>query len=153
MPIATNSSKIDFSNEKNLSKFSLKIANIIKSGDTILLYGDLGIGKTTFVKKLINNIQKKKKTKKTEVLSPTFNIVQEYKVKNLNIQHYDLFRIEKKNDLKNIGLFEDKRCLTLIEWADKLKTKPMDRIELKFRYSKNYTKRYLRVNFFGRLKK
>ncbi len=153
MPIATNSSKIDFSNEKNLSRFSLKIAKIIGSGDTILLYGDLGIGKTTFVKKLINNIQKKNKTKKTEVLSPTFNIVQEYKIKNLSIQHYDLFRIEKKNDLKNIGLFENKRCLTLIEWADRVKIKPRNRIELKFKYSKDYSKRYLRANFFGRLKK
>ena len=153
MPIATNSSKVDFSNEKNLSRFSLKIAKIIGSGDTILLYGDLGIGKTTFVKKLINNIQKKNKTKKTEVLSPTFNIVQEYKIKNLSIQHYDLFRIEKKNDLKNIGLFENKRCLTLIEWADRVKIKPRNRIELKFKYSKDYSKRYLRANFFGRLKK
>ena len=131
----------------------MKIAKKIRSGDTILLYGDLGIGKTTFVKKLINNIQKKNKTKKTEVLSPTFNIVQEYKIKNLSIQHYDLFRIEKKNDLKNIGLFENKRCLTLIEWADRVKIKPRNRIELKFKYSKDYSKRYLRANFFGRLKK
>ena len=74
MRIATNSGKIDISKEDktfNLAKF---FANFITEGDVIFLYGEIGVGKTTFIKHLINNLQVKNKHKPTEVPSPTFNI-------------------------------------------------------------------------------
>ena len=109
MRIATNSSKIDISNEDQTSNLANFFAKYLTNGDVILLYGEIGVGKTTFVKYLINAIQKKKKDYLTEVTSPTFNIMNEYQVKNINISHFDLFRIEKTIDLNNIGLFNESR--------------------------------------------
>ena len=61
MPIATKSSKIDISLEKNTESISKKFSNFIKKGDIIFFYGEIGVGKTTFIKHLVNNLQKKKK--------------------------------------------------------------------------------------------
>ena len=74
MLTATNRSNIKISKEIELKKFSEKTSRFVKKFKTIFLYGELGVGKTTFVKYLINNLQKKEKTKITEIPSPTFNI-------------------------------------------------------------------------------
>ena len=74
MLTATNRSNIKISKEIELKKFSEKTSKFIKKFNTVLLYGELGVGKTTFVKYLINNLQKREKTKITEIPSPTFNI-------------------------------------------------------------------------------
>ena len=79
MLTATNRSNIKISKEIELKKFSEKTSRFVKKFKTIFLYGELGVGKTTFVKYLINNLQKKEKTKITEIPSPTFNLVYEYK--------------------------------------------------------------------------
>ena len=59
MPIATKSSKIDISLEKNTESISKKFSKFIKKGDIIFFYGEIGVGKTTFIKYLINNLQRK----------------------------------------------------------------------------------------------
>jgi len=144
MPIATKSSKIDITLEKDTKSISQKFSNYLSKGDIIFLYGEIGVGKTTFIKYLINCLQSKFKQKKTEVPSPTFNIVYEYKVKNLIVQHYDLYRIKDHNELQNIGLYENmKDTLTLIEWPEIIKQKPKNRIELMFNYEQNLNKRSL----------
>tara|TARA_Y100000590_G_scaffold177491_1_gene202676 strand:- start:196 stop:678 length:483 start_codon:yes stop_codon:yes gene_type:complete len=144
MPIATKSSKIDITSEKDTKSISQKFSNYLSKGDIIFLYGEIGVGKTTFIKYLINCLQSKFKQKKTEVPSPTFNIVYEYKVKNLIVQHYDLYRIKDHNELQNIGLYENmKDTLTLIEWPEIIKQKPKNRIELMFNYEQNLNKRSL----------
>ena len=97
MPIATKSSKFDISKESDTAKIAKEVSKKIKKGDILFFFGEIGVGKTTFIKYLINNLQKINKVKLTEVPSPTFNLLHEYKVKNLLIEHYDLFRIEKKN--------------------------------------------------------
>ena len=138
MLTATNRSNIKISKEIELKKFSEKISKFIKQFNTIFLFGDLGVGKTTFVKYFINNLQKKEKTKITEVPSPTFNIVYEYKIKKSRIQHFDLYRLKKKKKCLNIGLFKDKNVISIIEWTEKVHFKPKKRIEIYLKYFDNY---------------
>ena len=102
---------------------------------------------------LINNYEKENKIKKSEVLSPTFNIVFEYEIKKFKIKHFDLYRLKSFRDIKNIGLFENnENTLTLIEWPELIKKKPLNRIDLFFKYKKNYKERVLAIKGNGRLK-
>ena len=137
----------------DLEKISNKIKKKLAPGDVIFLYGEIGVGKTTFARLLINNYEKEKNLKISEVLSPTFNIVFEYDIKELTIKHYDLYRLKNGNDIKNIGLFEDlERTITLIEWPELIKEKPSNRIDLFFEYSENMIERSLIIKTSGRLK-
>jgi len=85
---------------KNLEKLSNKIKKKISTGDTILLYGEIGVGKTTFARLFINNFEKHNKLKASEVLSPTFNIVFEYKIKDFNDLIKDYNKALKRNEDK-----------------------------------------------------
>jgi len=137
----------------DLEKISNKIKKKLTPGDVIFLYGEIGVGKTTFARLLINNYEKEKNLKVSEVLSPTFNIVFEYDIKKLTIKHYDLYRLKNDSDIKNIGLFEDlERTITLIEWPELIKEKPSNRIDLFFEYSENMIERSLIIKTSGRLK-
>ena len=137
----------------DLEKISNKIKKKLKLGDVIFLYGEIGVGKTTFARLLINNYEKEKNLKVSEVLSPTFNIVFEYDIKKLTIKHYDLYRLKNDRDIKNIGLFEDlERTITLIEWPELIKEKPANRIDLFLEYSENMIERSLIIKTSGRLK-
>jgi len=148
MLIATKGSKFDISLESNTAKIANKFSSLIKNGDIVFFYGEIGVGKTTFIRYLINNFQKKKKIRLTEVTSPTFNLVNEYEIKEIIVKHFDLFRIKNKEETKSIGLFENsKDFLTLVEWPEKIYSKPKNRIELIFKYKKNSTKRSLQINF------
>ena len=146
MLIATKSSKIDISLEKNTELISKKFSNFIKRGDIIFFYGEIGVGKTTFIKYLINSLQTKKKLKLTEVPSPTFNIVNEYKINEIIINHYDLFKIKNSKELYNIGIFEDNlELVTLVEWPEIISKKPKKVIELYFNYEDDFKKRNLEI--------
>ena len=124
MPIATNSGKIEISLEVKIAEIAKKFSKVFKKGDIVFLQGEIGVGKTTFVRYLINNYQKNKNLKLTEILSPTFNLVNEYDVGDFIIEHYDLFRLKDSNEINNIGLLENyKNVLTLIEWPEKIKKK------------------------------
>tara|TARA_Y100001970_G_C14224443_1_gene854723 strand:+ start:150 stop:596 length:447 start_codon:yes stop_codon:yes gene_type:complete len=138
---------------KNLEKLSNKIKKKISTGDTILLYGEIGVGKTTFARLFINNFEKYNKLKKSEVLSPTFNIVFEYKIKDFTIKHYDLYRLKNDQEITNVGLFENiEQDITLIEWPELIKKKPLNRIDIFFEYEKNMNSRILKIKTYGRLK-
>ena len=152
MRIATNGSSIKVSNLKVLKNLACKIANKIKSGETILLYGQLGVGKTTFVRFFINHLQKKTNSKITEVPSPTFTVMYEYLANQKLIQHYDFYRVKNYKELNNIGVFEDNEVISLIEWPEKIKFKPKNRIELKFKYLKNFENRNIKIKLFGNCK-
>ena len=137
----------------DLEKISNKIKKKLAPGDVIFLYGEIGVGKTTFARLLINNYEKEKNLKISEVLSPTFNIVFEYDIKELTIKHYDLYRLKNDRDIRNIGLFEDlERTITLIEWPELIKEKPSNRIDLFLEYSENMIERSLIIKTSGRLK-
>ena len=146
MPIATKSSKIDISLEKNTESISKKFSKFIKKGDIIFFYGEIGVGKTTFIKHLINNLQNKSKLKPTEVPSPTFNIVNGYKIGEIVVNHYDLFKIKHPKELYNIGIFEDNlETITLVEWPEIISDKPKKIIELYFTYENDFQKRSLEI--------
>ena len=146
MPIATSSDKIDLSSEKKTEELANKVSKRIKPGDVIFFFGEMGVGKTTFIKYLINTIQKDNKLSQTEVTSPTFNLLNEYKINKISIDHYDLFRLKSVEELKNLGLFEDtSNKITLIEWPQIIKEKPKNLIELDFKYEKNHQARSVQI--------
>ena len=146
MHIAISSEKIDLSSEEKTEKLAAKFFKKIKPGDTVFLYGEMGVGKTTFIKYLINIIQKKSKLEPSEVTSPTFNILNEYQIKQIKINHYDLFRLKSADEVKNLGLFEDSfKSITLIEWPQIIKEKPKNLIELVFIYEDDHEKRSVKV--------
>ena len=147
MPIATKSSKIDITLEKDTQSISQKISNYLSKGDIVFLYGEIGVGKTTFIKHLINYLQFKSNKAITEVPSPTFNILYEYKINELIIQHYDFYRVKSADELKNIGLFENQKdFITFIEWPEIIKERPKKIIELIFKYEENLNKRSLIIS-------
>ena len=146
MPIATNSDKIDLSSEKKTEELADKILKKLKVGDVVFLYGEIGVGKTTFIKYLINGFQKENKLKLTEVTSPTFNLLNEYKINQIKINHYDLFRLKSVEEIKNLGLFDDiTNLITLIEWPQIIKKKPKNLIELNFKYGDDHKKRFIQI--------
>ena len=141
------------SSVKELEKIADNIKKKILPGDHIFLYGEIGVGKTTFARMLINNYEIENKLKKSEVLSPTFNIVFEYEIKKFKIKHFDLYRLKSNRDIKNIGLFENsKQSITLIEWPELIKNKPQNRVDLFFEYAEDYNERSLIIKTNGRLK-
>ena len=146
MPIATKSSKIDISDQKSLLEIADKFAKLIEKGDIFLLYGQIGVGKTTFTRFLINNLEVKNTFNKSDVLSPTFNILNEYQINNLNIKHFDLYRIKNKEELNNLGLFEDKEAVKIIEWPEILEPIKINKIEFRFSYSNNFKNRNLIIS-------
>ena len=121
MPTATSSVKIDLSSENKTEELAVKISKKLKQGDIVFFYGEMGVGKTTFIKHLIQEFQRVNKFKQIEVTSPTFNLLNEYQINNLVIKHYDLFRLKNKSEILNLGIFENyKNSITLIEWPQLL---------------------------------
>lgn len=118
-------------NEKETESLGKKFAKKLLPGDVVFLYGDLGFGKTTFVKGIAQGMEIKSK-----IISPTFPIIRQHGIKNsfgntqdgrelriMNLYHVDLYRIEEKDQLKGLGLHEilrDESSIKLIEWPEKL---------------------------------
>ena len=133
--------------------FSKDITKIISPGDIIFLYGEIGAGKTTFVRFFINYLERKNKIKNSEVLSPTFNIVYDYDTGNLKILHYDLYRLKNYKDISQLGMFEtSKDHIKIIEWPELIEPKPKDRVDIIFQYSKLMNSRKVKVIGFGKWK-
>ena len=146
MHIATNSEIIDISLEVKAAELAKNFSNILKKGDVVCFYGEIGVGKTTFIRYLINSLQINNHLNVTEITSPTFNLVNEYDVGVFTIQHYDLYRLKNSDEAKNIGLLENqKEILTLIEWPEKINIKINNKIDLLFEYGKDMNKRFLSI--------
>ena len=138
---------------KDTKKLSKNISKIINKGDTIFLYGELGVGKTTFVRFFINNLESEKRIKNSDVLSPTFNILYNYDVKGIKIFHYDLYRLKNFKDISQLGMFEtSNEGIIIVEWPELIKIKPKDRIEIEFQYSKLIDSRKVKIIGFGKWK-
>ena len=146
MPIATKSDLINLSSKKKTEELAKKISKKLKLGDVVFFSGEMGVGKTTFIRYLINYFQKQNRLKITEVTSPTFNLLNEYKIKKIKINHYDLFRIKNLDEIQNLGLFDNiSNAITLVEWPQKIKPKPKNLIELNFDYGNDYKKRIVQI--------
>ena len=146
MPIAIKSDKIILSSEKKTEELAYQLLKKLKPGITVFLYGETGVGKTTFVKFLINKFQKNDNVKITEVTSPTFNLLNEYQLDKIKINHYDLFRVKSPEEVKNLDLFEnDNRAITLIEWPEMIKKKPKNLVELFFEYENDHLSRSVQI--------
>ena len=146
MPIATNSDKLDLSSEKKTEELASKFSKKLKPGNVVFLYGEMGVGKTTFIRYLINNFQKNNKLKITEVTSPTFNLLNEYRINQIKINHYDLYRLKKTEEINNLDLFEDIiNTITLIEWPQIIEKKPKNLIELIFEYGIDHQTRSVQI--------
>ena len=146
MPIAISSDLIDLSSKNKTEELAIKISEKLKRNDIVFLYGEMGVGKTTFAKFLINDLQKKNKQELTEVTSPTFNILNEYQIGKIKINHCDLFRLKSNEDVKNLDLFKDKQnVITLIEWPEIIAEKPENFIEFNFEYEDNFEKRFVHI--------
>ena len=138
---------------KNTQNFSKNISRIISAGDIIFLYGEIGVGKTTFVRFFIHHLESKNGIKNSEVLSPTFNIVHDYDIGNIKILHYDLYRLKNYKDISQLGMFETSSDhIKLIEWPELIETKPKNRIDILFQYSKSKNSRKVKIAGFGKWK-
>ena len=146
MPTAIKSDRIDLSSERETEELASTFLKKIKPGNFIFLYGEIGVGKTTFIRYLINQFQKLNKLEITEVTSPTFNLLNEYQINDFKINHYDLFRLKSTEEIKNLDLFEDnKNTITLVEWPQIIKEKPKNLIELVFEYGKDHKTRSVQI--------
>tara|TARA_B100000989_G_scaffold288902_1_gene260102 strand:- start:397 stop:852 length:456 start_codon:yes stop_codon:yes gene_type:complete len=144
MLTATKNSKIDITSEKSTRELAEKLTSHFKGGEYVFLYGEMGVGKTTFVKYFINKFQIDEDLEPTEVTSPTFNLLNEYKTNNFIIKHFDLFRIKNRSEIKDLNIFDNnKKTITLVEWPSLLeninKAKSIDLIFIYENELKNRT--------------
>jgi len=138
---------------EDTQNFSKKISKIISAGDIIFLYGEIGTGKTTFVRFFINYLESTNGIKNSDVLSPTFNIVYDYDVGNMKILHYDLYRLKNYKDISHLGMFETSNdSIKIVEWPELIESKPKDRVDIQFQYAKLIDSREAKVLGFGKWK-
>ena len=147
MPTAIKDSKIDITSEKSTRELAEKLTTYFKGGEYAFLHGEMGVGKTTFVKYFINKFQTDEKLKLTEVTSPTFNLLNEYKINNFIIKHYDLFRIKNSLEIKDLDIFDVKsQTITFIEWPQILENNAkVKSIDLLFAYENELKNRTVQI--------
>ncbi len=136
-----------------LNEITLKITKKISKQDCIFLFGEIGTGKTTSARAIINNFQIQNQQEETQVLSPTFNIVYEYEINNFKIMHYDLYRLKTDKEVQQLNIFDqDENSIKIIEWAEIIKDKPQDRLEIFLYYNHKEDLRSLEFKKFGKWK-
>ena len=129
----------------HLKLLSRKVADNLSQKDFIYLIGEIGVGKTTFTRYLINYLQEKEGIDITEVPSPTFNLLYEYDFNNYKVMHYDFYRINEEKELKQLGIFsENQSTIKIFEWSNIIKTPVSDKLEIHIDYVKNETERELK---------
>ena len=135
----------------HLKLISEKVANNISEKDCIYLIGEIGVGKTTFTRTLINYFQKREGVEQTQVLSPTFNLLYEYDIKKIKVMHYDLYRIKNAKELNQLGIFnENLTSIKIIEWPQLIETNVTDRLEIYLSYASNENERKLVLKGLGK---
>lgn len=135
-------------NEQDTINFATRLAANLKIGDIIVLSGDLGAGKTKFTQGILKYFNLE-----NEISSPTFTIVNEYKKDNINIYHFDVYRLEDSSEFYAIGgdeYFENGICI--IEWGELISDAlPNEYIKIDFsRNESNENERFLNIQSIGK---
>lgn len=102
--------------DEETSNLGFEFAKILKKGDFVAFYGDLGVGKTAFIRGIVKNL-----CPNVRVQSPTYTIVNTYKG-NCDVYHFDMYRIDDEDSLYSIGFYDylDYGGIILVEWAEKI---------------------------------
>ncbi len=133
--------------EEETKEFAKEFAKKLKIGDVVILSGDLGSGKTKFVEGVLSNFGLE-----NEISSPTFTIVNEYKKDDINIYHFDVYRLEDSDEFYAIGgeeYFEKGICL--IEWGEIIEDAlPNKYIKINFKRNiEDDNKREINIDYVG----
>lgn len=130
-----------------MNNLATKMAKIVEPNTTIALIGDLGTGKTTFVKKFAEELGVKENLK-----SPTFNYVLEYLSGKIPLYHFDVYRLCDAQEIHEIG-YEDyinAGGVSIIEWADIIESElPKKYIKITLKYSDDENYRLVNLEYFG----
>jgi tRNA threonylcarbamoyladenosine biosynthesis protein TsaE len=130
-------------------KLAEQIVNNLKGGEVICLIGDLGVGKTYFVKFFAEAMG----ISSDDIISPTFVYWRKHKGDKFKLNHFDFYRINKEEEAKGIGIedaFSEKEAVTIIEWADRIEsTLPKDRLEIHIKYL-GQTEREVELSITGK---
>ena len=121
-----------------------KTAHRLKPGDVVAFYGDLGSGKTRFIKGICQGLGVQE-----HVASPTFTIVNEYRVGSLMICHFDFYRVQSVPEILDLGFEEylNSDAISLIEWAEKARLLlPANRYEIRMRLGQNEQSREITID-------
>jgi tRNA threonylcarbamoyladenosine biosynthesis protein TsaE len=114
--------------EEETAAIARRLAPTLSAGDAVLLYGDLGAGKTAFVRGLAEGLR----IDPAQVTSPTFTLVNEYRGGRLTLVHADLYRLDDAREIDDLGLDEIAATGVLaIEWAEKLSRVPEHAMEVR----------------------
>ncbi|NNE86283.1 MAG: tRNA (adenosine(37)-N6)-threonylcarbamoyltransferase complex ATPase subunit type 1 TsaE [Alphaproteobacteria bacterium] len=115
-------------------KLGAAIADMLRTGDVVALYGELGAGKTTLARALISKLGHR-----GEVPSPTFTLVQSYDLSTVPVWHFDLYRIDDPDEIIELGLDEAlAEGISLIEWPERMGAQlPANRLEIHLSYADN----------------
>jgi tRNA threonylcarbamoyladenosine biosynthesis protein TsaE len=122
--------RITTNSEQDTAAAGERLAGVLEAGDVVLLFGELGAGKTAFVRGLARGLG----APPEDVSSPTFTLVQEYRGGRLPLYHVDLYRLEPA-EIADLGLDEliEGDGVVAIEWADRWRDRPDDAIEVAIR--------------------
>ena len=114
---------------RELEKLSTNLCKDMSVGDIYLFQGELGAGKTTFIRLLINNLfVLNNLPKPSSITSPTFPILITYELNSLQIYHYDLYRVKSLKELEEVDFFENlNNNITFIEWPEMLISLPLNK--------------------------
>ncbi len=129
----------------SLEKFCDNFSQNLYLGNIICLFGELGSGKTTFARNTIRSIYNKNKiAPPNSIKSPSFPILITYEVKNIEIYHYDLYRISSSEELSELNIFENiEKSITIIEWPEIIlkELKDNEFFSVKFQIIDNFTRK------------
>jgi tRNA threonylcarbamoyladenosine biosynthesis protein TsaE len=169
--IAPASVGIPLPDEAATLALARSLTGLLQAGDVVFLIGDLGAGKTTFARGLINALPPVGDTGvgdrgadgvgsgdgagDEEVPSPTFTLVQIYERRPAPVWHVDLYRLERPEDVEELGLEEAAReAITLIEWPERLGQRiPADRLEVQLSYGEDANARSVVLIGYGSWRK
>ena len=114
---------------RELEKFTNNFSKDISVGDIYLFKGELGAGKTTFIRLLINNLYLLDNLPTPgSIISPTYPILITYELSSLQIYHYDLYRVKNIKELEELDFFENlNKNITFIEWPEMLINLPINK--------------------------